>query len=95
MLFVGHVQLDDGSLVGEPLGDPTGQRQPAAKSGQHHRRALFLSDPGDPERDGRVGQDAGDEDALACKESTHRRHPAKHHQVLARRRTDKFTRREP
>jgi hypothetical protein len=71
VLGVRDVELDDGGLLRQPLGDPLAQRQRATEVGQHDGGALVLGEPGGGERDRRLGQHAGDEDLLALEDPAH------------------------
>ena len=65
MLGVGDVELDDGRLLRQPLGDPLAQRQRPPEVGEDEGGALLLGEPGRGEGDRRLGQHAGDQDLLA------------------------------
>ena len=65
---VGDVELEHVGLGGELAGGALGERQPAPGAGEDHLGALLLREAGDAEREGGVGEDAGDEDALAVEE---------------------------
>ena len=56
-------------LPGELAGGPSGQRQASAGAGKHDLGPLFLGELRDCESQGCVGQDAGDEDALAVEDA--------------------------
>src|SRR5690606_17209981 len=68
VLLVGHVQLDDRRGLRQPLRDPFHQPEPAV-AGEHDLRTLLLRHLGDVEAQRGVGDDTGDEQALALEES--------------------------
>src|SRR3546814_1791025 len=65
---VGDVELEHLGRLRELAGGALRQREAATGTGEDHLGALLLGDAGHPEREGGVGQDAGDEDALAVEE---------------------------
>jgi len=68
LALVGDVQLDDGRRVGQPLGDPLHQAEPA-EPGQHQPGSLLLGDPRYMEGDRGVGEHARHQDSLAVQDS--------------------------
>ena len=70
VLLVLHVELDHRRRLRQPLGDPLDEAHPA-EAGQHDGGALFLGDLGRVERDRRVGDHTGDEQALTLEQTGH------------------------
>ncbi len=67
----GHVELEHVGRRREVAGHPTGQRQAAPGSRQHHVGVLVLGQAGHGVRQGVVGQHPGDHDPLSSQKSGH------------------------
>lgn len=70
VLLVLHVELQQRCRVGQPVGDALDELHPV-EAGEHQLGALLLGDLRDVERDGRVGDDPGDQDPLAFEQTCH------------------------
>ena len=67
---IGHVELEHVGLGRQLAGRALGERQPAPGAGEDDLGPLLLGQLGHAEGERGVGEDAGDEDALAV-EQTH------------------------
>jgi hypothetical protein len=68
VFLVLHIEFDQWGLFRQPVGDALNQPQPV-ESGQHQLRPGFLRHLRDVKRDGRVGDDPGDQDPFAVEQS--------------------------